>query len=75
MDTNCEPCPANYFCPNQIKLPCPSQTTSPPGSSTFLNCTCAPGTTGYTISATSANCTACPEGQFCPQSTQTCGCE
>jgi hypothetical protein len=63
----CTPCPANSFCPQSSTqpTPCPGNATSPPSSAGYLDCTCAPGTSGFVANATYGRCVACTKGMFC----------
>ena len=45
VDTRCAVCAANSYCAGtDAKAPCPTNSTSPPGSDALADCTCAPGT-------------------------------
>ena len=65
-DNTCQICPANSQCQSNTQTICPSVTTSPIGSSTYLNCTCPSGMFGIVSGPLTATCNACTSGMFCP---------
>ena len=64
-DTVCATCPANFFCSQNLRTPCPTPTKSTTNSSTYLDCRCANGAMGTVWNESSAECHSCPVGQFC----------
>ena len=60
----CAYCWSSYYCPggnSNVSYACPSNSTSPPGSSSITQCMCKPGYYGQNGRA----CALCPAGSFC----------
>ena len=69
-DTECIPCPIGTFSNGTASLSCtrcPPRMTSPPESTSFLNCQCPPGAwLGLGPRVEGQPCFACPVGARCP---------
>jgi hypothetical protein len=72
----CILCPSNTFCPQSYMQPiiCPGNSTSPTSSTSYLNCTCPAGTSGFVANATYGLCALCSVGLFCVGTGLVCGC-
>ena len=66
--TECTECPAGSYTTSAGQTECslcPARTTGPAGSSSSLNCDCAPGYFGAIVNL-GDECTICPEASYCP---------
>jgi hypothetical protein len=59
-------CESGFYCANNTKLACLPGSTSPPNSTSYVDCRCKEGYSGVVYSPYHATCTLCPIGHFCP---------
>lgn len=66
VNQTCRLCEPGFYCMNNSKIACPTESTSFSNATSYMDCYCKPGTSGMVISRNETKCTQCAIGSFCP---------